>query len=299
MSDPTPPARPAPVNLRSLRDRLRNAARDADLPEGRLVRQLGSYAVAEMLARVTDEAGESLFLIKGGTSIEMRLGVGHSRASKDLDAAFRGSFDTMYAAASEALAAGWSGFSARVLPPTRIENAPGAVKPIRFEVKLAYVDRPFCTVPVEVSVAEAGSGAEADSVMPAPVAHLGVEGLGLEPNTAVRCLSLRYQIAQKLHACTERFDAGRNDRARDLVDLQLLGMLVDDWPRVREACVEIFDTRSSMPWPPDLQPEPHWDPLYGQARADVLEADAAGLAPSLDQAVAVIRDLITAIESAR
>jgi hypothetical protein len=167
-------------------------------------------------------------------------------------------------------------------------------------VKLSYVDRSFCTVPVEVSLAEAGSGNEADEVTPAPVAHLGVEGLGLDPNTTVRCLSLRYQIAQKLHACSERFAEGRNDRARDLVDLQLLGMLVgDSWAQVRAACVEIFDARAGMMWPPDLAPEPHWGPLYDQARADVLEADAAGLAIDVDQAVAAVRELIARIDSAR
>jgi hypothetical protein len=54
-----------------------------------------------------------------------------------------------------------------------------------------------------------------------------------------------------------------------------------------------------MTWPPDLAPESHWGPLYRQARADVLEADAAGLAIDVDQALAAVRGLIARIDSAR
>lgn len=54
-------------------------------------------------------------------------------------------------------------------------------------------------------------------------------------------IAVRWQIAQKLHACTERLDDVRNDRFRDLLDLQLLAGLMDDvaWPAVRVACVEV------------------------------------------------------------
>jgi len=39
----------------------------------------------------------------------------------------------------------------------------------------------------------------------------------------VPCVAVRWQIAQKLHACTETFEVGENDRFRDLIDLPLLG----------------------------------------------------------------------------
>jgi hypothetical protein len=39
--------------------------------------------------------------------------------------------------------------------------------------------------------------------------------IGFEPRGPVYCLSLRCQIAQKIHACTDPLDGDRdNDRAR-------------------------------------------------------------------------------------
>lgn len=132
--------REAPKNKTALAARLRNAARAADLPEGRVQRQLGVIVVAELLGRVRSENGQQLFLVKGGSSIELRLGVAGSRTSKDLDAVFRGNFSLMYDAARDALVGGWNGFSAVVTPPEEID-APGlATKPRRFKVaELALV----------------------------------------------------------------------------------------------------------------------------------------------------------------
>lgn len=69
-----PEAQTTPTNMVSLRARLRNAAKDANLPEVRLQRQRGVLVVAEMLGRIRGPANEHLFLIKGGSNIEMRLG---------------------------------------------------------------------------------------------------------------------------------------------------------------------------------------------------------------------------------
>jgi hypothetical protein len=52
--------------------------------------------------------------------------------------------------------------------------------------------------------------------------------LGLEGPEHVACQSLRYQMATKLRAVTERFEVGENDRFRDLIDLLLLRDLESD-----------------------------------------------------------------------
>lgn len=81
-------------------------------------------------------------------------------------------------------------------------------------------------------------------------------------------LSLRYQIAQKIHACTDPLDGQRvNSRARDLVDLQILGQLMkpDDLPSVRRACVEIFEGRCGHAWPPDVVVPEAWPKIYAAA----------------------------------
>jgi hypothetical protein len=46
--------------------------------------QLDVLVVAELLGRVRNENGQQLFLVKGGSSIELRLGVASSRTTKDL-----------------------------------------------------------------------------------------------------------------------------------------------------------------------------------------------------------------------
>ena len=291
---------PAPKNRKSLDARLRNAARAADLPEGRVRRQLGVLVVAEMLGRVRGQSGHQLFLIKGGSSIELRLGVASSRTSKDLDAIFCEDLSRMYDLARAALANGWNGFSAVVTPQKSI-NAPGlSAKPQRFKVKLSFLGQSWCTVPVEVSAAESSSADHPESVSPPPLAHVGLPNLGLPDTSAVPCLPLNYQIAQKLHASTGEDPGGRaNDRAHDLIDILLLWNLVPEreYPAVRSACVDIFSSRGMHPWPPELAPRAHWGPLYAAAYSTVLEP---GHVPAtVNEAAAIVRDIVDVIDHAR
>ena len=291
--------RPAPTNKTALGARVRNAARAADLPEGRVHRQLGVLIVAELLGRVRNDNGRQLFLVKGGSSIELRLGVAGSRTSKDLDAVFRGDFSRMYDAARDALAKGWHGFSAVVTPPETI-NAPGlSAKPRRFKVKLSFVGQPWCTVPVEVSIAESHSASHPESVSPALFAHVGLPSLGLPETSAVLCLPLNYQIAQKLHACTGEAPSGRaNDRAHDLIDVLLLWNLVpeEEYPAVRIACLDIFISRAMHPWPPQLVPPTHWEGLFDAAYTTVLEP--GNVPATLYEAAAAVRSIVNAIDQA-
>jgi len=291
--------RPAPSNQKALAARVRNAARTYDLPEGRLRRQLGVAVVVEMLGRVRGENGRQLFLIKGGSSIELRLGVASSRTTNDLDTVFRGDFSRMYDLARDALAEGWNGFSAVVTPQEAI-NAPGLrAKPQRFEVKLSFLGQPWRTVPVEVSAAESRSAEHPESVTPLLFAHVGLPTLGLPQTNAVACLTLDYQIAQKLHACTAEDPRGRaNDRAHDLIDVLLLWGLVpkQEHPSVRRACLDIFTNRALHPWPPQLLPPAHWERLYEAAYDTVLEP---GRRPqTVSEAAAAVRDIVSVIDRA-
>lgn len=66
-------------------------------------------------------------------------------------------------------------------------------------------------------------GQEVDRVPAKPLDHLGLSG-----PSDVPCVAVRWQIAQKLHACTEALTAERrNDRFRDLIDILLLWDLVE------------------------------------------------------------------------
>jgi hypothetical protein len=111
-------------------------------------------------------------------------------------------------------------------------------------------------VQLEVAPAEGVAGQEIDRVPARPLDPVQLDG-----PERIACVSVRYQIAQKLHACTERFADGRpNDRFRDLIDIQLLQDLLreGDMPAVRAACTEIFALRGVHAWPPDVTVWPAW-----------------------------------------
>ncbi len=93
-------------------------------------------------------------------------------------------------------------------------------------------------------------GNELDRVPAAPL-----DPLQIPTPEAANCVSLRYQVAQKLHACTEVFATGRkNDRLREVMDVLLLEPLVHEvgLVRVRAACVNIFVVRDKHAWPPTV-----------------------------------------------
>lgn len=98
------------------------------------------------------------------------------------------------------------------------------VKPRRFTAKLSYRGRAFASVPVEVSSVEVGNADQFDTLTSDALGLVGV------PTTvAVPCMTIPWQIAQKLHAVTAVLEEPKvNDRAHDLVDLQLLEGLLPD-----------------------------------------------------------------------
>lgn len=111
-----------------------------------------------------------------------------------------------------------------------------------------------------------------------------LDAVQLDGPPRIACVSVRHQIAQKIHACTEVFESGRdNDRFRDLIDIQLL----------RAACVEIFELRDNHTWPPAVTTYPSW--------ADGFAAMAAEIDfPVRDVEVAAqhLRDFIAEIDAA-
>ena len=265
MSESRDDAKPVapPTNLTSLRARLRNHARDVHQVETRIQRRLAALVLNEIFLAADLGIDGPPILIKGGTAIDLRRGTAPARLSKDLDAAVRGDIDGFIAQARTLLDAGWCGFTGRLARETDIDVPGLLVKPRRFDVKLDYLGKPFATVPVELSQAEGRTGDEHDQIT---VDEYNT--IGLAPRGPVHCLSLRYQIAQKIHACTDPLDGIRdNDRARDLVDLQLLTLIVDDGQLapIRTACIEIFTGRQRHAWPPEVRVWPAWPTIYATA----------------------------------
>lgn len=91
-----------------------------------------------------------------------------------------------------------------------------------FEIRLAYQSRHWLTVPFELGHDEIGSTTHPELRIADDIVAL-FDALGLDKPAPIPVLALEHQIAQKLHACTAvNTRTGRNQRAHDLVDLQIL-----------------------------------------------------------------------------
>ncbi len=277
-----PPSRSQPKTEKQLGRLVSNYAEASGLGIRRVRQRVSAMAFLGALERVREEDSPGRFLIKGGIACELRF-QNQARATRDLDALFHGSLDELLADLDTAFATPYSGFSFSYAPPEPVRET-GAH---RFDVKLTYQGRGWATLRVEVSPPE-GKAHEPESV-PA----LSVSEFGLTGPTEVACLSLRYQIAQKIHACTERFPDRENERVHDLIDLQLMEELIDDYSPAKAACIEIFDLRRTHSWPPTPTVEPTWPDTYRE-----LAAELDFPTKNIDEAIARVQGLINRIQSA-
>lgn len=198
-----------PTNLRSLRDRLIQAAKREGVLFGRLQQHVAVLIVAQFMTALTDKWSEPLLLVKGGTSLELRRGIEGSRTSKDLDAVMRAGIESVHERLADAGAAEWEGFTAVFTPPVPFEVAGQMASLHRFTAKLRYEGKPFASVPIELSAVEAGSAERHDKIV-----STALTLVGLPESDAVPCMTLPWQVAQKVHACTDGPEPLRtNDRA--------------------------------------------------------------------------------------
>lgn len=274
------PPKKRPGNVKHLRRLVQSYAGQATAIR-RVQQTISTMAFVGALTRVREEDTAVRFLIKGGMALELRM-PGKARATKDLDAIFHGSLDELLTDLDEAFKESYSGFSFRYTDPVEIRETDVH----RFEVKLNYEGRSWATLTVEVSPPE-GGGHEPDRVPAISVSHFLLDG----PEW-VACLSLRYQIAQKLHAVSERFDDRQNGRVRDLIDLLLMRDLVDDLEPVRDACLEIFALRATHPWPPAITLESSWPAEYTRLAVELDFPVAAA-----EEAIAEVHAFIAAIDA--
>ena len=162
----------------------------------------------------------------------------------------------------------------------------------------------WCGVKVEISPDEAGIGDHPYTFATPSLSHFGLPS----PDALVG-IALRFQIAQKFHACTDLHAPPHavNDRPRDVVDLlRLRHLLASDAATtdvdLRAACQAVFDIRAAeadelglVPrhCPPVVQTHPLWLDDYARAASD------AGLTVTLDDAIAELNDWIGKLDAAR
>lgn len=142
-------------------------------------------------------------------------------------------------------------------------------------------------VKFELGHNEIGDADEPEYQLAEDLATLFTE-VGLAAPTPVRVMRADHQVAQKLHAVSE----DGSERARDLVDLQLLDRgEVLNLRQVRATCRRLFEYRRQQAWPPTLAVADGWATLYAAA-IEGIEA-----IPDVDEAVAWANALVERIEA--
>lgn len=277
-----------PPNVRSLQRRVENLARTQDRPVRRLQRAISNTVVGQMLP-----AG----VIKGGTALKLRLGESASRFTPDLDAARATSLtlDDYLDELEDRLEAGWGGFSGvvAVIEPRVPEDVPDEYAMRPFHIRLTYRGSHWLTVRFELGRDEIGSTAMADDRMATDILEL-FKLLGLPAPSPLPLMAVEHQLAQKLHACTYlNPETGANERAHDLVDLQLLMEEEQvDLVELGDVARRLFAARRATTWPPMVRAHERWDTLYAEA------AEGLAVIPNVGDAVDWANNLIQRVVEA-
>lgn len=248
----------------------------------RLRRAMASTVVAQMMPEG---------VVKGGSALKLRYGNAATRFTKDVDAARVAEANLFIEAFRTNLVSGWCGFTGRVVAvePPEPEGVPARYVMEPYQIKLDYNTKPWLTVDFELGHNEIGDADEWDEALSEDIINAFVE-LGFPEPHPVRLMTLEYQLAQKIHAVSEL----GSDRARDLVDLQIvLNNSSVDLVKTRRLCERIFDYRKKHQWPPRVSPGADWDTKYIEAKGELPALS------TVDEAVVWANQLIAKIAAAR
>ena len=245
-------------------------------------------SVRSLEQRIRNLEGSDGLALRRRVAMALRYGRG-TRFTQDLDAARVQPLARFRSDVEDSLSTGWAGFTGRLvekaapLPPA----VPTAHVMQPFNVKLDYRGRPWCTVKFELGHNEVGDADEPEYHLAADLVDLFTD-VGLQAPKPVPVMRADHQVAQKLHAVSGE----GSERARDLVDLQLLAKGEDlDLGRVRATCVRLFEYRRQQAWPPTVVAGDRWDTLYAAAVDDI---DAL---PDIATAVAWVNAFIERIDA--
>jgi hypothetical protein len=279
-----------PGSVANLQRRITGAAAARGSTAGRIQRTIVNTVVAQMLPPG---------VVKGWAAIQARVGESSSRFTKDLDAA-RGaelSLGDYLERLDDSLADGWGDFTGRLveLEPHLLDDVPDDYIMRPFDIRLAYRGRPWLTVPFELGRDEIGSTEHREPRLAPDIVVLFRELVLPEPQP-IPVLAAEHQVVQKLHACTSvSAKTGGNERARDLVDLQILAQEENiDMAEVDDLGARLFASRHAQTWPPTVVVHAGWDTLYDDA------AKSLEVLPDVDAAVDWANEFIArAVEAGR
>lgn len=279
----------APASARVLDNWINQAQKTLKTGGPRLGWLVAATVVTAALQKAVDGQGSPLFLLKGGTMLQYRLNA-MSRTTKDVDGLVRGEIGQFLIKVDEVLAKPWGPFTLERDKVEIIDVPSRIIKPRRFDIKVMIKGITWRKIQIEIA-ADEGDAGESGEMIPAPT----LAGFGIPSPDSLAVLSLRYQIAQKIHAATDPHNPPEvvNDRARDLVDLILLQDLLADSgkPSAEEigyAVDDIFRTRakeaafsgtSPRYWPAQFTAHADWSTSYSKAAED------AGVSETMQESV--------------
>lgn len=228
-------------------------------------------------------------VVKGGSGLRFRYGEKLTRATMDLDTAWKTDLDEFLKQLESRLEAGWNGFSGTIT--ILRQNSPRGI-PFEYvmqpcDVKLKYRGMPWCTVALEVGHNEIGDADAYDSIEVPEVLSALFDFLSLPKPSPIPAMRLEYQVAQKLHGVS----APSSKRAHDLIDLQLImsnGIL--DMELVGAICRRLFKYRKGQQWPPVIVKGSGWDASYEEQKGDL------PVLSTTDEAISWANDLIKRID---
>lgn len=300
LSELKPKARP-PASVSILSQWINHAERTLGVPAagGRMGWLVASTVVIAALQRAVDAAGTPTFLLKGGTLLQHRLGMS-ARATSDIDGLVRGDIDEFLVALDEALSEPWGPITLTRSEVEVVKTPTRVIQPRRLYVHVSLRGQPWRKVQIELAPDEGGAGDSPETVIAPDLA-----GFGLAGPDELAALAMRYQIAQKIHACTDPHDPPTwvNDRPRDIVDLILLRELVTaegtpSLAEIAEATRAVFEARAAdarklkrtpRSWPAVAVAHPHWPDDFDRAAKD------GGVALELNEAVALVNGWLVEI----
>ncbi|TYK49183.1 nucleotidyl transferase AbiEii/AbiGii toxin family protein [Actinomadura decatromicini] len=265
---------------RALEARLKQRADETGADLSRLRR----VAVFDRIgARLS--VAERRWVLKGGTSLEFRLG-GRARATKDLDLAlpdgptYDGEALREELIETLALDVDGDGFAYSVKPPTSLEPDAAGRPGWRFSVDSRLAGKSFAAIRLDVVLRGDELAATEHIALP------GVLDFADVPPRTIESVDRRQHFAEKLHALTRDYGSRPNTRVKDLVDMVLLiedGLAADKL--LLDVVNHVFAVRATHPVPTAIP-----DPPFGWAKDYPMLAEDLTLAdPDLTTALDLLR----------
>lgn len=270
-----------PGNEKELTKRIRDLAAQRGVPERDLRGLLGNVVVGQMLPDC---------VVKGGTAMYLRYGHRNARYSPDLDVSRpRPVTPEMFRTELEALLqGGWGPFNGRVKvvkPAKKPDGVPDEYVMVPYEVALSYFNKPWFSVPFELGHQELGGAKAAPQALDPDIVNI-FNVLGLPEPQPIPVLPSAHQVAQKLHACSKP----GNDRAHDLIDIQVLAANGLDLRETADVCRRLFRSRRKHEWPPVVVAADGWAEKYDEQRRDL------DVKPSVTEAVVWVNGFIEELD---